>query len=295
MEIVTNLFLRFVGFLLSTLLVWTVRPGAAVAPEANQKLRFSVMSDVHMETYTFARFQGFAQALANTGRGKTRQDALVLLGDNTMNGQVTEYWNLYGLLSRYNGAKTTLVAVGNHDLNHKESNAARHKNFLRAYSGIQSKKIWYSKEINGYRFVVLGDEAPQEDTTATLGQDQLRFLDGELKAAGGNPVFVFMHQPINGMFGDWSGVGAQSAQLQAILETYPNVFYFSGHLHTPADQITIRQNNSVTYIDVPSLLSEDITGVGYQVEVYDSRVVLRARDYINGAWWGDSCVAPLRR
>lgn len=291
-----GIFLRFLGFLLSSILMWTVPPQlqTTIVPvdEANLRLQFSVLSDVHMESAEYYRFQGLAQSLRDIAGSKKAQDALVLLGDNTMNGQPSEYILLYGLLAHYNRAAQTLVAVGNHDLNRTayslDEATDRHTFFLRSYTGIHTEKPYYSKEIGGYTFIVLGDEGPQADGSATLSAAQLDWLDQTLAAAAqaGKPIFVFDHQPLNHTFPayGWGGVGKQSEALRLILQKYKNILCFSGHLHTPVKNLSLYTWGGVTYVNLPTLLSKEPHGVGYQVEVYDAQVLLRARNYITGEW-----------
>ena len=291
-----GLFLKAVGLLLSTVLVWSVPPrlGTTITPadEAKLQLQFSVIADVHMETTEYYRFQGFAKSLRDIAGSKKKQDALVLLGDNTMNGQPLEYILLYGLLAHYDSAANTLVAIGNHDLNQStyalDAATNRHNFFLRSYTGIKTEKPYYSKVIKGYTFIVLGDEGPLVSGSATLSAAQLDWLDKALAAAAkdGKSVFVFDHQPLNHTFPayGWGGVGQQSEALRLILQKYKNIVFFSGHLHTQVKKLSIQQKGGVTYVDLPTLLSKEPYGVGYQVEVYDKQVQLRARNYMTGEW-----------
>jgi len=285
------IFLKLVGFLLSAVLLFSGTAPAGTPIEAkepdNLKLQFSVVADVHMETFEMFRFQGFSQVLQDMGAAKQRQDALVLVGDNTMNGQPTEYIMLYGLLSRYNKAANTIVAMGNHDLNRgayaTPDAIARHNFFLQSCTGTVNDKPYYSKAVNGYTFIVLGDEEPQEDTTAVISQAQLDWLAEALATAPADkPVFVFLHQSLNHTFAwSWGGVGEQSQAVREIIERYPNVFFFNGHLHAARQ---VKQIDGVTYVNLPTLLSGGTNGIGFQVEAYENKVLLRARNYITGEW-----------
>ena len=290
-----TIFLKILGFLLSVVLMFssTAYSDQAIEAEdpASVKLQFSVLSDVHMETYELSRFEGFAATLQNIGAAKAKQDALVLLGDNTMNGQVTEYLMLYSLLSKYNpvSASNTLLAMGNHDINISSKNPAkaidRHNFFLASYNGTANDKPYYSQEINGYTFIVLGDEDPHEDCSATISAEQITWLADTLgNAPAGKPVFIFLHQVLAHVVSEFGGqdtVGAQSEDIRAMIEQCPNVFVFNGHLHAPQK---IAQSGGVTYVNLPSLSKSDVPGIGFQVEAYESKVILRARNYLAGEW-----------
>jgi len=293
--------LRFVGFLMSLLLVWSVPPrqGAPIEPvdKANLRLQFSVAADTHIVSYFssynpwddfqwYGEYARFARDLRDMGAARPRQDALVLVGDNTRGGGFADYVAFYGLLYRYNRAKHTMVVMGNHDLEtgDRETSAIleRQNNFLRAYTGIKTDKPYYSEDINGYTFIALGDEATYWDWTETrpcwISDAQLRWLDDTMRAAeAGKPIFVFLHQPILE-----NTYVERADEIRAVLEQYPNVFFFNGHMHTPPD---VRQANGVTYINVPTLTHfSEGTNIGFQVEAYDGKVVLRARNYLEGEW-----------
>ena len=287
------IFLKILGCLMSVVLLFS---GVAYSDQAieakdpaNAELQFSVLSDVHIDSPDLQRYGNFASVLKNIGAAKVKQDALVFVGDNTEDAQILEYMVFYGLLSRYNTAKNTLVATGNHDMNptdHEPAQAiARHNFFLRSYNGRVTDKPYYSQEINGYTLIVLGDEAPQEGCSATISPAQLDWLAGTLAAApAGKPVFIFLHQVLAHVVSEFGGedtVGAQSEDIRAMIEQYPNVFVFNGHLHAPQK---IAQSGGVIYVNLPSLSKSDVPGIGFQVEAYESRVILRARNYLVGEW-----------
>ena len=139
----------------------------------------------------------------------------------------------------------------------------------------------------------------------------------EKAAASGLPIFVLMHQPVNGTHGlpyNWEmhegdppeegGIGPQSAQVEAILKKYDNVFYISGHIHAGyknggkfgaqyASVETMRNDNGnpVTLINLPSYMYFDFihgghpaNGCGWVIEAYDDEVLLRARNFASGTW-----------
>ena len=289
-----SIFLKILGFLMSVVLMFSgvASSGAVIEAKdpANVKLQFSVVSDVHIDSPELQRYGRFAAVLKNIGAAKAKQDALVFVGDNTEDAQLLEYMAFYGILSQYNTAKNTLVATGNHDMNPNDHEPAaaieRHNFFLRSYTGAANgSRPYYSKEINGCTFIILGDEKPQEGCSATISQAQLDWLAETMAAApAGKPVFIFLHQILAHIVSEFGGeetVGAQSEDIRKIIEKYPNVFVFNGHLHAPQ---TIAKSGGVTYVNLPSLSKSDVPGVGFQVEAYESKVLLRARNYLAGEW-----------
>jgi len=284
------IFLKVLGFLLSGILVWTVPPsfGTEFEPkdQANLKLQFSVLSDVHMQSFEYSGFQELARGLRGLGRAKVKQDALVFVGDNTMNGQAfVEYLMFYGILSHYSKVSraNTLVAMGNHDYADASTVRGaidRHNFFLQSYNGAKNEQAYYSREINGYTFIVLGGD--DEEDEYKLSAAQAAWLGGAMAAAvPGKPVFVFCHYSLHDS-------DANDAAILVVLEQYPNVFLFNGHWHTPLDA---RDENGITKVNLPALHGRHSDGKGkgegVQVEVYADRVLLRCRNYVTGEWLGE--------
>jgi len=279
-----GIFLRLVGLALSAAMFFAIPAAPSGTPiqardPANVLLQASVIADVHMQTFDMQNFTQLAITLRDIARAEQKQDALVMVGDNTMNGQTTEYIMLYGIMQHYNRTKNTFMVMGNHDLNMGEWSAetgiGRHNFFLQSYTGIANDKAYYSQEINGYTFIAIAGEGPE--TERDISDEQLVWLDATMAAAGdGLPIFIFVHQSIN-----WF---PRAAELQGIFEAYPNVFVFNGHWHTPLGRSEI---NGVNYINVPSIHPHNASqpqGEGLQLEVYEDRVELRGRDYMNGTW-----------
>jgi len=278
-------------------LILTAAPGGALAGEEiqpadedNLKLNFSVLADAHIESYTFWRFQDLRRGLLDINRAEAGSDALVLLGDNTMNGQFTEYTQLYSILTRWNTSKNTLAAMGNHDVNPSKNTideaVARHNRFFNGYTGAKNDKPYYAREINGYTFIVLGSEdehgGVEDGTYAWFSPEQIAWLDAELAKAAepGKPIFVFNHQPLLEEHWEW-GTAVPGEEAFEVLKKYDHVIYFNGHTHQPASMLT---EEGVTFINTPHFSNEGAGGPGFYVEVYETRVLVRERAFANGAW-----------
>jgi len=289
----TGLFLRAAGFLLSLVMLVAPAPRkAAIVPVDKDALRlqFTVVSDVHMQSLLYTRLRGLAKTLRDASGAQAPQDALVFLGDNTNNGMAVQYLAFYSVLSHYNKAPRTLVAMGNHDLSSNlyapAQTTAMHNFFYSVYTGAETDpaKPYHAQRANGYDLIVLGDELREAFTDAVMTQEQLHWLQARLDAApAGKPVFVFLHQSLNHV-GSWGAIGGPSDALQALFESRRNVFVFNGHMHQGLEETNVTKSGGVTYINTPSLLSQLPQGVGWQVEVYDGQVILRARNFIQGEW-----------
>lgn len=271
------------------------------------QLSFAAFSDSHLAgDEDSARVKVLYQGLRNLDG---RVDAIVAVGDMTDRGEREQYETFYRCVKKEVTSSKFIAAVGNHDTWTTGSNGENPTyEFLRAYNGYSGKNLteaYYTEEVKGYTFIVLATEA--DNTSAYLSEKQISWLDSELEKAteGGKPAFVLCHWPLDGTCGQMEidpehGMGAQSAEIQAVLEKYKNVFYFSGHIHSGlrgelSNKIFGHQSvetiNGVHYINLPSFMFPNtrslttgnggniLPGCGYIAEVYENDVVLRASNY----------------
>lgn len=269
----------------------------------NLKLNFTVISDGHIEGNNSQRHKNYGEAFCDMAAAKEISKALVMVGDNTMNGQGIEEAMLYGLMNKYNKIENVLMAVGNHEVCRDDTDFEKlEKRFIKynnAFLEHKIDKLYHSQVIDGYHFIILATDR-NSGVEQYISDEQFEWLDNELKTAAesGNPVFVFNHWPMNDTFSEvWSEghVGEQSERLYQFLTKYDNrVFLFTGHLHMGIfeNDYGIKEDGKITYINVPSFGSEnddgdaDVqdTGMGLQVEVYDTQLIVRIRNFVTHQW-----------
>lgn len=262
------------------------------------ELDFVVVSDIHMEGNNTDRFRNFPKALLDINGNSRKNDALVMVGDNTMNGQHIEHIFLTASLKLFNDIDRNFIAMGNHEIftaeNGYEKGSKKFMDYGKIITEIDIEKPYYYDIVDGYYFIVLGSEKDM-GVQAYISQEQIEWLDKTLEKATseGKPAFVFCHFPLaDTVRNAWpSGlIGEQSDEIFDVLSKYKNIFYFSGHLHNAIDYSDIVVKNGVTFVDVPSLLSDNSThgipskGMGYCVEVTEETVELRVRNFIEGEW-----------
>ena len=303
---------RIVSLLVSVIFAASGIVSPALSQQVNPKnekalrLSFATLSDSHLTGVGVARMTMLSQGFRDLD-GKV--DAIVAVGDMTNHGERNQYQNFYSCVEKSIKTSKFIPVVGNHDTwtTGKDEENPTYE-FLKAYneySGKNLTKAYYTEKVGGYTFIVLATEA--DNTSAYLSEKQISWLDSELEKAteGGKPVFVLCHWPLDGTCGQTEidpehGMGAQSAEVQAVLEKYKNVFYFSGHLHAGlrgelSNKIFGHQSvetiNGVHYINLPSFMFPNtrslttnnggniLPGCGYIAEVYENEVVLRARNY----------------
>lgn len=269
----------------------------------NLKLNFTVISDGHIEGNNSQRHKNYGEAFCDMAAAEEISKALVMVGDNTMNGQGIEEAMLYGLMNKYNKIENVLMAVGNHEVCRDDTDFEKlEKRFIKynnAFLEHKIDKLYHSQVIDGYHFIILATDR-NSGVEQYISDEQFEWLDNELKTAAesGNPVFVFNHWPMNDTFSQvWpeGHVGEQSERLHQVLTKYDSrIFLFTGHLHMGIfeNDYGIKEDGKITYINVPSFGSEnddgdaDVqdTGMGLQVEVYDTQLVVRIRNFVTHQW-----------
>ncbi len=262
----------------------------------NVKLSMAIIADTHLPNRESAE-KNLENTFEDIGNSKEKFDAFLLAGDIADYGTDNEYKRFFRVLDKYKDTYKTLVTMGNHDARifFKKNTKILIKK-IRDYLGDTSGKVYYSCDINGYTFIVLCTEKRILEK-AYLSPEQIAFLDKELARGtkDGKPVFVMCHQPFaetHGLPEVWKtgDMGEQNDEVRAIMEKYRNVFFINGHLHGGIFEKvaeTINEENNVQSISIPGYRKENNfgiidCGVGYYCEVYEDRVIFKARKFISG-------------
>ena len=273
----------------------------------NIRLEAQIVSDTHIDARLPIGQAFLTAACMNTK--VTDPDVFIDLGDITNYGDAASVKRHFEICSKFIDSEITQIHLtGNHDLGHSEdfTNDEARENFVSVFNEFMSYRIdktWYSKDVNGYTFIVMGDEDPDNWDLPEYSDEQLAFVDSELArgTADGKPVFVMAHVPLAGIHGEeyyYDGVTEEpwSTQIKTMLEKYDNVFFFSGHVHkglgNSVKTPTYTTVNGVHYMTLPSFLMPNwpqggITnhGVAFMLEIYDGEVVLRARNCVTQKWY----------
>ncbi len=311
-----NIFYKIIATILAFFVYFPMGNIAEYSPkDENPELVFSVLSDVHMEGNNIERFNLLGEGIRDVNSA-TRNDALVFLGDNTMNGQDIEHIFFYGLLNRFNKIDNVLVTSGNHELcpsgqnsGNFETQSNKFISFYNTFAKNDIDKLYYSYEINGYKFIVLASEK-DAGVQEYLSIEQLTWLEAELEDAEslGKPVFIFNHYPLNHTWPFvWTEghVGFESELLHLIMRSSKNqIVYFSGHLHMGLynNELSYVNEKNITYISVPAFGADNNVGnadnqdkgMGLYVEVYDGEILIRMRNYVEHEWMDIELSIPVR-
>lgn len=285
---------------------------------------FQVVSDVHI-TVAYehiantaidqsklhdAHFSGMFDDIKSVS---PESGGVFVVGDIANAGYEYEWQHAAELVAAAN-APDVYFTLGNHDL-YGGPYAERAAAFLK-YAN--TDKVYYERIIDGYHHLALGSESSSNGLDADLSDAQLRWFDDRLKAiteaAPDKPVFVYLHQSLyNTVAGsfegqDWDGV-VQDDKLRAIVKKYPQICMFNGHshwdlntrgsMHDRADGLpNIFNTASVGYLWTSYYLpkGEYLEGSqGYYIRIFNGKVAVLGRDFVNRKWVPSACfIASIR-
>ena len=305
--IVRSVFLRAAAALVTAVMLLGVGicDHAAYDVEDPQscRLHFTVLSDVHIEGNNYTRYKVFAKSLQDVQKNASGTDAVVFLGDSTMNGQFIENLLFHGAVRSILRDRTVLPVMGNHDVGNGNGDYDKLQNrwyaFTQAFFGRQLTHPYYYDVIDGYYFIVLGMES-QRVHEMVMREEQFRWLEEVLAKAAdsGKPAFIFSHFPMDYAENE---DGNETDRLTKMLAQYNrehDLFCFVGHTHMPLYlywSFHTDDGFAETYLPRLTELSGDgdntpydQTGIGLEVELYDGEIVIRARDFYRGVWRYDT-------
>jgi predicted MPP superfamily phosphohydrolase len=283
---------------------------------ASPVLKFSVISDIHVESTKIQSQTKFIKALNDLNNIVPDSQALIVNGD-LGNGLPADYAALTNLMKNLPHPKNVFYTMGNHEyykswVDNKgnwnvqtfpngETEKASQARFLQ-FAG--RERIYDDSWLAGYHFIFLGSEQyrqsdPANREDAWLSEAQLKWLELKIeeKEDPRLPLFVFLHQPLpHTVAGSESSRGiVQYARLKDILSRHPQVIFFTGHTHWELksgrtlvkDKFTMVNTSSVfePYDSTDHAYSQDLKmSEGVTVEVYQNRVIIRGRDFTHGRW-----------
>ncbi len=298
-----SFFLRMIATVVAAFALIPILGGGGeqydVKDPAACKLNFSVLSDAHIEGNNYARYTVFAKSLQNVKKNKSGNDAIVFLGDNTMNGQHIENMLFHGTVSLVLGDEKILSVLGNHDIGNGDGDyeqlQSRWFDYTNAFFGKNLDTPYYYEVIDGYYFIVLGTQA-QEVYDLVITDKQFEWLERVLNEAkgSGKPAFVFSHYPMDDAV---DLEGNSTDRLVEMLTEYNkenDIFCFVGHTHMPMYLFwSFHDYDGFPEIYLPRLTelygendheTGDDSGVGAEIEIYKDEVVVRARNFYTGEW-----------
>ncbi|MCR5485192.1 MAG: metallophosphoesterase [Clostridiales bacterium] len=290
----------------------------AIKPKHPSRVRlFGVLvSDVHMRDEPY-RNRRLYDGLYDLENSKFPIDVLTSAGDLTDHGELSEWATIVNKTKGHMPAKEIVLAFGNHDtwtttLEGKDDYdyaSGLFLHYIEKLTGVPEDKVRFTRVVKGYSFICMGSESCECD--GKIGAEQIAWLDEELKKAteNGRPAFVINHQALQRTHGlpytfsagknkdlppEEGGIREGNDEVRAVLGKYKNVLLISGHSHMGlcgkfTRHSTFEKVDSFYSINLPCYMFWNHDGLpscgyGYVMEVYDDRVLLRARNFIRRVW-----------
>ncbi len=258
-------------------------------------LSFQVISDTHIRNNNVSDVYNLnlTLALKDMNLVNPQSHAMIVVGDITDNGRVSQYDQFNAILQSVPHAKT-YFALGNHELfSHSRYRDAL--NLFKKKTGMSGAyfDIW----IKGYHFIILGSEA-KSGNKAVISAKQLNWFEQKLadNANSNKPIFVFLHQPLSNTVSgsDRMQDVVQDTPIKSILARFPKTILLTGHTHsvlTDAKQFYQQKycymlnTASVAYLWYdPTCSKVGNGGQGLFIDVYPDKVIIKGRDFTRQEW-----------
>ena len=294
--------LRPISIFVTIFMLMFFAPGGATSEPYGVKdadtclMNMTVFSDIHVESNNYPRYKAIATCFKNAEKFEGERDAILSLGDSTMNGQNIENMILHGSAALLLKNERIIPIPGNHDFGNGEGDfkkiQQRWYNYTEAFFGKKLTTPYYTDDVGGCRIITLANEEQNIDCMH-ISDDQYAWLELQLEDAArtGMPTFILAHYPAH-----WSApINPDSKyDLRTILANYNrdhDLFYLCGHLHNLPNSSTFHTWSHFPEVYVPSLSYLDEngeicegTGYGVQLELYPDSVLFRVRNYYFGEW-----------
>ncbi|MDY6065551.1 MAG: metallophosphoesterase [Finegoldia sp.] len=203
-------------------------------------MKFVQISDCHIMKEYGDRFLGIMKKLDSPAQKLEKvlksinwqaYDFVVFNGDMIHDGDIEDYL-LFKELVEKNIPKDLdiLYVLGNHDKKEEFFEVFPKYKRFRKDEGF----LYYSKDFDNYRLIVL-DSADPDLHEGIVGQDQMNWLEEELKACKDLEPVIFLHHPIR--FTYQKGLESELVNyknLIDLLNNYQVKYVFAGHTHKNA-------------------------------------------------------------
>jgi 3',5'-cyclic AMP phosphodiesterase CpdA len=233
---------------------------ACVAAQPDYDLRFGVISDVHVGSKergaaAYPNADRLRKALKWYGN-QNGVEALAIVGDITDNGSPAQWDEFIATWNAHKGNLRLIAVMGNHD-----AYASAGKQDFSAANTFETKtgqKVNAHYVLKGYHFIVINGgregyiERANTENPLTPGERNnttdennpfyaaikdwtIAEIEKAVAAAPNKPVFLLLHHPLKNTFyaaDEWYTATFGDGET-GILNKYPQVVAFGGHIHTP--------------------------------------------------------------
>ncbi|WP_248925091.1 metallophosphoesterase family protein [Paenibacillus hamazuiensis] len=174
-------------------------------------------------------------------------DVHISLGDLTNYGHPSELQEVYGIIRQHD--RTFYHALGNHDLYAQTRKDVLNITGQARYHVIRTEKA-------DLAFIDTAKEMDFEDWGGWVDEEQLRWLEGVVKASGTKPLLVFAHHPV---YNTTTRSDKEKGSIHPDIDMWKVLgqkegtgIYFNGHTHV--DSIVAQKN--WTFVQLPACLDQ---------------------------------------
>ena len=169
MSVAQSIFANLGAFLMAIIMTWIPYAGIELPIIDDKKegslLTAELISDTHIEMTEYLRPEFLKAGFRNMKYAKNDIDVMVVAGDLTNYADEPSLAYYYELIRK--SPVPVITAAGNHDIGHvgdrdvtnitREEALANVIRYANEYYGTNYEHNYYSRDVEGYKFIVLGD------------------------------------------------------------------------------------------------------------------------------------------
>ena len=208
-------------------------------------VRFGVISDVHVQDTMFT-LDAALDAFGEIGN----VDGLLMIGDVVFQDSFEPEPEKYDMVMKLLDEKAHNIpyafAIGNHDA----LPIVAFEDCLKESLELFERKIHpvkYHTTINGYHCI----------TEISIHEPDIEWIENAVREAvaedADKPVFLMLHDGFRNLILHEGGSPEWSLRLQKILNNYPQIIAFVGHIHITSQSPDIVSQDGFTVVQVPCL------------------------------------------
>ena len=264
-------------------------------------LSAALVADLHADGDRYRdRNNKLRYAFASISNAKRKLDALILAGDITNSGHISEYTHIKRFMKKYLNVMSIIPQLGNHDARscsiypYFDEATELFDDFCKfcKQEKEKDKNYYYTVVNNCYVIMLATDKLP--DDGAFISCEQLEWFENVLTEAekSQKPIIVVNHQPpllrnkAKEVFLYDAGERVEEVMLKHSNSDTP-IIYISGHMHRMGEN-TYENVENIHYINLPALQygpnEKEEGAYGFLLEIYNKFIVLRARDFEKNKW-----------
>lgn len=282
--------------------------------------KFVVFSDSHVDLDKPDYVDRLQNVFEDIAQFCPNNDAIIVNGDITNNGELTEYQKFAELAeaSGFSYPEHFVLVIGNHDQydsNESEEAVANLTDRFRDQVGLSDQRDpYYERTVSGVHLIMMGPDRYPDGSwnNFAVSDDQVHWMEDLVQADkdAGQISLVFLHEPLHntvrntepGDFGHTDSLSdADNDNLHQHIRTHDNMVFLSGHTYAMPDTLQLEGEGSL-YVGTGSTAycidnaDDDTTGaadistygsLGWEMTVWESCIRFRLRNFLTHSFEDD--------